>query len=370
MSQDNSQQGIYEVTIVVGTRPEFIKMSPVVRSIQSSNALELRLIHTGQHYDEALSKTFFDTLELPAPNRYLDVGSGTHSEQTGKAMIAIEHDIRESDPDIILAQGDTNAVLSTALSVSKLDVLFGHVEAGIRSFDRTMPEEINRVVADHVADLLFAPTVVAKKNLATEGITNGVHITGNTIVDACQTHSEIAAQESNILERLSIEPDEYIAATIHRPRNTDDSDRLQHIVTALDTISVPVVLPAHPRTWEALEKIDFEPTESLRLLDPLDYLDFLRLLMEARVVVTDSGGIQEEASILEVPCLTVRPNTERPETIEAGVNELVEPEALADRLSSIFETEADQMIGAPHLYGEGIAGQQIVGIIETELDDQ
>lgn len=370
MGGGSSRRRSHIVTIVVGTRPEFIKMAPVVRSIQSSDELELRLIHTGQHYDDSLSKMFFETLALPAPNRYLDVGSGTHSEQTGKAMMAIEHDINEQSPVVVLAEGDTNAVLSAALAVSKLDTLFGHVEAGIRSYDRTMPEEINRVVADHVSDLLFAPTSVAKKNLAAEGIIDGVHITGNPVVDACQTHSEIAAQQSDILDHLAIEPGKYVAATIHRPRNTDDSDRLRHIVTALDAMPFPVILPAHPRTSEALERIGFEPTESLQLLEPLGYLDFLRLLMEARVVVTDSGGIQEEASILEVPCLTVRPNTERPETIEAGVNELVSPDALANRLPRVYETEADQMVGAPHLYGEGIAGEQIVEIIEAQLDTQ
>ena len=356
-----------EVTVVVGTRPELIKTAPIIRTIRSSAALELRLVHTGQHYDDTLSDTFFETFSLPPPDVHLDIGSGTHGQQMADALIAIERDVEERAPGIVLAQGDTNAVLSTALSVSKLDPPFGHVEAGIRSFDRTMPEEVNRVVADHVSNFLFAPTDIAAANLDAEGITEGVHVTGNTVVDACLAHSEIAAAESDVLDRVGVEPDAYVAATIHRPRNTDDDDRLRRILTALDGMAFPVVLPAHPRTEAVINRIGFEPVESLRLLEPLGYLDFLQLLAQARAVVTDSGGIQEEASILEVPCLTVRPNTERPETIEAGVNELVEPERVADRLGSAFETGPEEMVGAPDLYGDGTAGERIVEIIEATL---
>lgn len=366
----DSQGGPAEVTVVVGTRPELIKMSPVVRAVLSADSLDLRLIHTGQHYDDSLSETFFETLGLPAPDVHLGVGSETHGLQTADGLTAIEADIIEREPEFVLAQGDTNAVLSAALAASKLDTLFGHVEAGIRSYDRTMPEEINRVVADHVSDLLFAPTDVAVENLDAEGIDEGVYVTGNTVVDACRGHQKIAARDSDILDRLDLRPGRYVTATIHRPRNTDNLTRLDDIVTALDDAPFPVVLPAHPRTKSALEALGFEPSGSLRLLEPLGYLDFLRLLGEGRTVVTDSGGIQEEASILEVPCLTVRPNTERPETIDAGVNELVEPAELAERLDVAFERGGEQMADARHLYGDGTAGRRIADILESTLVDE
>lgn len=355
------------VTVVIGTRPELIKMAPVIRAIRSSSALALRFLHTGQHYDDSLNDAFIRTLDLPPPDVHLGVGSGTQAEQTAAALVAVESEIEDTDPAVVLAQGDTNAVLSAALATSKLPVPFGHVEAGIRSFDRSMPEEVNRVVSDHVAEYLFAPTTVAEENLDAEGITDGVHVTGNTVVDACRRHRDIAREESSVLALLSLEPDEYAVATIHRPRNTDDHGRLRRIVEALDGMSFPVVLPIHPRTRNALDEAGIEPDGSLRLIDPAGYLDFLVLLSNARVVVTDSGGVQEEASILETPCLTVRPNTERPETVDAGVNELVEPDRLAPRLRTVYEREHRRMVGAPDLYGDGDAGERIVDVLERAV---
>lgn len=354
-----------DVAVVVGTRPEIIKMAPVIRSIRAADDLTLYLAHTNQHYDEGLSDVFFETLELPIPDVNFSIGSASQAEQTAAALTAVESVLTDRNVNAVLAQGDTNAVLSTALAASKLPVPFGHVEAGIRSFDRTMPEEVNRVVADHVADALFAPTDVAGTNLRTEGITEDVHVTGNTIVEACREHSALAECRSSILETLSLEADAYAVATIHRPRNTDDHDRLERIATALDGVEFPVVLPAHPRTTEALAEIGFEPSDALTLIDPLDYLDFLRLLTQATVVVTDSGGIQEEASILEVPCLTVRPNTERPETVDAGVNELLEPEDLETRLREVYgsDTLLTSMTGRPDLYGDGHATERIVDVV-------
>lgn len=355
------------VTVALGTRPELIKIAPVIREITASETLNLRFLHTGQHYDESLSGSFIETLGLPQPDVSLEVGSGTHAEQTAAALVGIEKDVRENSPDAVLAQGDTNAVLSGALATSKLGARFGHVEAGIRSYDRTMPEEVNRVIADHLSDFLFAPTATAAENLSAEGLTENVFVVGNTVVDACYEHCEIAETESSILDTVGVDPGQYAVATIHRPRNTDDPERLSTIVRALDRMSFPVVLPAHPRTRNALNEIGFEPSGSLRLYDPFGYLDFLKLLRNARVAVTDSGGIQEEASVLEVACLTVRPNTERPETIEADVNELVEPDALADRLRAVFESDHDRMVGSPRLYGDGTAGKRIVKRLEREL---
>lgn len=363
----NSSDASSLVTIVVGTRPEFIKMSPVIEAIESSDDFRLRLVHTGQHYDESLSDTFFETFDLPTPDEHLGIGSGSHAEQTAEALVEIERDVVETDPDVVLAQGDTNAVASAALATAKTTVRFGHVEAGIRSFDRSMPEEVNRVVADHLSDLRFAPTTTALENLTNEGITEGVYVTGNTVVDAYRTRYRDADRSTSVRERFGVEPNDYVVATIHRPHNTDDPERLRTILAALDDHLAPVIFPAHPRTQKAIERIGFEPDGTLEIHPPADYLDFLDVLANARVAVTDSGGVQEEAAVLEVPCITVRPNTERPETVRAGVNELVEPSSLFERLQAVYESEYESMVGATALYGDGTAGEQIVGVLRDEL---
>jgi UDP-N-acetylglucosamine 2-epimerase len=357
-----------EVLVVVGTRPELVKMAPVVRALDAHESLTPRLLHTGQHYDDALSGDFFATLGLPDPATNLEVGSGSQSDQTAAGLVGIDDELATRDLAAVLAQGDTNAVLSAALATSKRDVPFGHVEAGIRSFDRSMPEEVNRVLADHVADWCFAPTETAAGNLADAGIESGVHVVGNTVVDACLAHREVARRESSVLEALDLVPGEFALATIHRAGNTDDAVRLQAIVEALGGRAFPVVLPAHPRTVTALEHADLRPTGSLRVVDPLSYLDFLRALDAARVVVTDSGGVQEEASVLETPCLTVRPNTERPETVDAGVNELVDPGSLGGRLEAVYHHEYASMTGASTLYGDGDSAARIVEVLASNLD--
>lgn len=358
-----------DILFILGTRPEIIKLAPVIRTVEDSDRLSMRLVHTGQHYDDELSRVFFENLKLSPPDEWLGVGSGTQAEQTASALRGIEHVLDSTDPSAVAALGDTNAVLSTAIVASKMSPLFAHVEAGIRSFDRSMPEEINRVLADRVADIAFAPTETAVQNLADEGITDSVQLVGNTIVDACLEHRSIAVERSNVLSRLGIEGTEYVVATIHRPRNTDDEQRLQTIVEGLDDQSVPVVFPTHPRTERILNEMKFTSNGSLRLIDPLDYLDFLALLENAVATVTDSGGVQEEASILEVPCLTVRPNTERPETVEAGVNRLVDPvnvkAAVVELLSS--RTCRREMTGAPGLYGDGNAAERIISTLETAV---
>lgn len=365
--EPDDDHGPHEVIVVVGTRPELIKMAPVVRVLTSHDDLSPRLLHTGQHYDESLSGGFFETLGLPEPATNLDVGSGSQARQTADGLVGIEAELDARNPAAILAQGDTNAVLSAALAAAKSPVPFGHVEAGIRSFDRSMPEEVNRVLADTVSDWLFAPTDTAASNLGDAGIDSGVHVVGNTVVDACLAHREVARRESSVLDDFGLAPDEFVLATIHRAGNTDDPARLRDIVAALDTHEAPVVLPAHPRTTAALDAEGIEPTGSLRVVTPLDYLDFLRALDAARVVVTDSGGVQEEASVLETPCLTVRPNTERPETVEAGVNELVEPVALAGRLTAVWSAEHESMVGHTDLYGDGDSAARIVSVLADTL---
>lgn len=361
-----------EIAVVVGTRPEIVKIAPVIRALQDAEDAELYLVHTEQHYDESLSASFFEALELPAPDQRLGIGSGSHHEQTAAGVVAIGTVIDARAPEVVLAQGDTNAVLSSAIAASKTPAVFGHIEAGLRSFDWSMPEEINRIVADAVADLLFAPTETAVANLENEGRGERAYLTGNTVVDACLRHRPIAERKSSILTDLSLMTQKYIVATIHRPINTDRVDRLKTIIEALDAVTVPVVMPVHPRTKARLDAFGSTPDGSLRLVDPLDYLDFLKLLAEATLTVTDSGGIQEEASILEVPCVTVRPNTERPETVEAGVNRLVEPSELRQTLVTLVDGEEKRisMRGRPDLYGDGNAGDRIVKLLRETLSSK
>jgi UDP-N-acetylglucosamine 2-epimerase (non-hydrolysing) len=357
-----------EIVFVVGTRPEIIKTAPVLRAVRDSNELSPYLIHTDQHYDSNMSGAFFESLNLDLPDEHLGVGSGTHAEQTAKGLISIGQILRSRDPAVVLAQGDTNAVLSTAIAASKLSTDFGHIEAGIRSFDRTMPEEVNRILADKVANLCFVPTSRGVKNLSAEGIKDGVYQTGNTVVDACLKHKSIGESASNILDRLGLVPQKYAVTTIHRASNTDDPDRLSTILTGLDGQEYPVIFPCHPRTQKVIDELGFEPTASLRFVEPLDYLNFLKLEANARLIVTDSGGIQEEASILEVPCLTVRPNTERPETIDAGVNRLIEPDEIKASMAELFvdDDQYGRMRGAPNLYGDGDSGERITRILEEQ----
>ena len=368
--QSDAPQSDHPATalLVVGTRPELIKMAPVSRAL-SDAGWDVRLVHTGQHYDETLSGAFLDTLDLPTPEANLGVGSGTHAAQTARTVVGVDRHLQRA-PTVVLAQGDTNAVLGTALAAAKTSVPFAHVEAGLRSGDPGMPEEVNRVVADHLADVLFAPTDAAREQLRREGVAGDVHVTGNTVVDACLGHRTVAERESSALAEHGLSADEFVLATIHRPRNTDDHARLRRIVAALDGAPFPVVLPAHPRTRRALAAAGLHPSAALRVIEPLDYLDFLRLLDTARVVVTDSGGVQEEASVLETPCLTVRPHTERPETVAAGVNELVSPAALAGRLRTVFARDADTMVGATDCYGDGRAGDRIAAILSGRFGVQ
>jgi len=313
-----------------------------------------------------MSADFFKALDLESPDEYLGVGSGSQAEQTADGLVAIERLLEAREPEAVIAQGDTNAVLSTAIGASKLPVEFGHIEAGIRSHDRSMPEEINRTLADHVADLCFAPTTVAVEHLSAEGINDGVYETGNTIVDACLEHHSIAESESEILSEFQLTAGEYAVATIHRARNTDDCTRLRTILKAFDSQEFPVVFPCHPRSKTVIDALGFQPSGSLILVDPLDYLDFLKLEANARLIVTDSGGVQEEASILGIPCLTVRPNTERPETIQAGVNRLIEPMSVREAMEELFfdDDRHREMQGAQTLYGDGTSAEKIVRIME------
>ena len=313
------------IAIVLGTRPEIIKMAPVIRECERRN-LDYFILHTGQHYSYSMDRIFFEQLELPQAKYNLDVGSGSHAEQTGKIMAGVEKVLMAERPDVVLVQGDTNTVVAGALAASKLHIRVGHVEAGLRSYDRTMPEEINRVVADHISDYLFAPTDISRENLRKEGIAEEkIFVTGNTIVDSVYQNLEIAKRKVNVLADLGLEPKGYFLVTAHRAENVDNSNRLGEILKGLEQVasefSLPVVFPVHPRTRKMVAEFGFE-FDGIRAIEPLGFLEFLQLEANARLVLTDSGGVQEEACILGVPCVTLRDNTERPETVDVGANML------------------------------------------------
>ncbi|CAB49471.1 non-hydrolyzing UDP-N-acetylglucosamine 2-epimerase [Pyrococcus abyssi] len=357
--------------IIFGTRPEIIKLSPVIRAF-IKNDIQPILIHTGQHYDYEMSSIFLEELELPEIDYHLEVGSGTQAEQTGIAMIKIEKVLMNEVPDVSIVQGDTNTVLAGALASVKLLIPVAHVEAGLRSFDRTMPEEINRILADHSSEVLFAPTLEAKKNLEREGIRENVFVVGNTIVDAVLQNSKIAEKKSKILSELGLEPKSYILVTAHRKENVDNKDRLKKLVDILTSLPMQVVYPVHPRAEKRLKEFglwDRLKSSGVMLLKPLGYLDFLKLEKNAFIVMTDSGGIQEEAIILNVPCLTLRYNTERPETVKAGGNILVgvEKDLALRYVKKLIEDEAfyKRMASAKNPFGDGRSGERIVSILMT-----
>ncbi|HII00891.1 TPA: UDP-N-acetylglucosamine 2-epimerase (non-hydrolyzing) [Methanosarcinaceae archaeon] len=313
-----------KVAIILGTRPEIIKMSPIIRECDKQG-IDFYILHTGQHYSYDMDRIFFEQLKLPSAKYNLDVGSGKHGAQTAKMLAGIEEILLKDTPDAVLVQGDTNTVLAGALAASKLQIKVGHVEAGLRSFDRTMPEETNRIVADHISDYLFAPTENSKQYLLNEGIPEEkIFITGNTVVDAAYQNLEIAKQTGNVLETLGLKEKEYFAATAHRAENTDSKERLGGILNGFRQIyeefGLPIIFPAHPRTVKMIKEFGFEVPDGTRLIEPLGYLEFLQLEGGAKLILTDSGGVQEESCILKVPCVTLRDNTERPETVDVGAN--------------------------------------------------
>lgn len=350
------------IGIILGTRPEIIKMSPVITECEKQG-LDYFILHTGQHYSYEMDRIFFEMLNLPQPDYNLDVGSGTHASQTGKIMLGIENILSKEQPDVVLVQGDTNTVLSGSLAAAKLHIKIGHVEAGLRSFDRSMPEEINRIVSDHVSDYLFAPTETSYRQLVKEGIDPEIiFVTGNTVVDAVYQNIEIAKNKVNILKDLGLSSKKYILVTFHRAENVDIKERLEGIITGLklikDYFSLPVVFPIHPRTEKMIEKFGFS-LEGINVVPPQGFLEFLQLEANAKFVLTDSGGLQEETCILGVPCITLRDNTERPETLEVGSNVLagVNPSTM---LSHAKNAVIDKSWNNP--YGDGTAAKLIVDV--------
>ncbi len=361
-----------KITTVVGARPQFVKAAPVSRALASRGALEV-LIHTGQHYDPRLSEVFFQQLALRAPDHHLGIGSASHGAQTGRMLEAVEAILLGGRPDWLLVYGDTNSTLAGALAAAKLGIPVAHVEAGLRSFNRTMPEEINRVVTDHVADLLFCPTEASVANLRAEGITRGVHQVGDVMYDAALGYLRLAEAGPSPLGALGLAPRGYYLATLHRAGNTDDPVRLRALLTLLGSLDAPVVFPVHPRTAKVMEALRISAAGTLKPIPPASYLDMLLLERHARAIVTDSGGVQKEAYFFGVPCLTLRSETEWVETVDAGWNALVDADAdrfraALARLASWSGKEAPfgALAGAPprrDLYGTGHAADAIAEVL-------
>lgn len=358
------------IALILGTRPEIIKMSPVIRELSRKKA-NFFILHTGQHYSYNLDKVFFEQLELSQPRYNLDVGSGSHAEETSKMLVGIEKVLLEEKPEVILVQGDTNSVLAGALAAAKLAIKVGHIEAGLRSYDRTMPEEINRILTDHCADLLFAPTEKAEKILLGEGIpADKIFVTGNTIVDAVYQNRAIACGKGKILDTLKIKAGEYFVVTLHRQENVDNKARFISILAGLERVATefetPLIYPVHPRARKMMTQFGLQPRH-LRLTEPLDFLSFLHLESNARLVFTDSGGIQEETCILNVPCVTLRDNTERPETVDVGANVLAgaSPQSIVECATLMLGREPRWH----NPFGDGTAASKIVKITIGDSND-
>ncbi len=364
-----------KVILVAGARPNFMKIAPIIRAIQKHNdsyknrPVEPVLVHTGQHYDYEMSRVFFEDLELPEPDVYLGVGSGTHAVQTGKTMVAFEGVLLREKPDMVVVVGDVNATLAAALAAAKLCIPVAHVEAGLRSYDKTMPEEINRVLTDQIADLLFTPSPDDSENLIKEGIAGSkIHFVGNVMVDSLLNNLN-QAKDRPVLSRLGLQKDGYALLTLHRPANVDNRDRLLKIMESLREIAarIPVVFPVHPRTRKNMENFKLgdllKGEASIRFIEPLGYLDFLCLTMNAGLVMTDSGGVQEEATVLNIPCLTLRDTTEWKVTVTVGTN------TLAGSANHAFVEEAFNILDGkgkkgsrPELW-DGKTAERIVEII-------
>jgi UDP-N-acetylglucosamine 2-epimerase len=343
-----------KIISVVGARPEFIQATPVSRALRTRHR-EI-LVHTGQHYDYLMSQTFFDELGIPAPEYNLEAGSGSHAGQTAEILVRFEEVVQKEKPDLVIVRGDTNSTLAGALVASKLHIPVVHVEAGERSYDRRMPEEINRLVADQLSSAFFCVSQTAVKQLAREGITENVFWVGDVMLDANLANRPLARRKSTVLSHLGLAPGSFGLVTVHRAANTDDPARLANIVTALSQVGETVVFPVHPRTRSALEKLDVQFAENVRVIEPVGYYDMMMLEENARIIATDSGGVQREAYFMQKPCLTLRDETEWTETVHAGWNKLVgiEVDGIVHEWKT-FTPPAEQ----PPIFGDGRAGEKI-----------
>jgi UDP-N-acetylglucosamine 2-epimerase (non-hydrolysing) len=355
------------VTFVLGTRPEIIKTAPVILQCDRRD-IPVDILHTGQHYSESLDDVFFQQLQLPTPRTNLSVGSGSHGSQTGEMLSEIEDELMAREPEIVVVQGDTNSALAGALAGSKLDVDVAHIEAGLRSFDREMPEETNRILVDNVSEYLFPPTDSAADQLRREGISDSrITVTGNTIADAVQQYSTQATVESDVLERLDVD-DGFALLTAHREENVDHPERFEALLSGVDRYATTrgreVIYPIHPRARKQLQTFGIQVPDSIRLVEPQDFFDFLRLESAASLVFTDSGGVQEESCILGTPCVTLRYSTERPETVHVGAN------CIAGLAPQDIVAAAEGMVAKngswDSPFGDGRASERILASLDIE----
>jgi UDP-GlcNAc3NAcA epimerase len=353
---------IKTIVSVVGARPQFVKAAPVSRAL-ASGFREI-LVHTGQHYDYGMSEVFFSEMQMRPPDFNLGIGGGSHSEQTGKMLIEIEKIFKEVKPDCVLVYGDTNSTLAGALAAAKAQIPLAHVEAGLRSYNRAMPEEINRVLTDHISTLLFCPTDTAIENLAKEGIKKGVHRVGDVMYDALLHNLEMARNRSQIQKNIKLKKGGYALATIHRAANTDDKERMASILSALGELSSPVVFPIHPRTRKMMQEWGVSASSNVLIIEPVGHFDMLALQESANCILTDSGGVQKEAYLLGVRCITLREETEWVETVSAGWNQLAGVDQ--SRIVDLFENWFPHGEREP-LYGDGHAAAQICEILLSTL---
>ncbi len=356
-----------KICIVVGTRPEIIKMGPIMNEAKRQK-LDYFILHTGQHYSYNLDMIFFKELNLPLPKYNLSIGSGTHGDQTGRMLIKIEKVLLKEQPDMILVEGDTNTVLAATLAAIKLHIKVGHVESGLRSFNKDMPEELNRIMVDHVSDYLFAPTIKARQNLLKEGISSQkIVMCGNTIVDAILENLKVSKQKTDTTKKLGLKKGKYILMTIHRQENVDNKNRLKNILKGIselqDLVKVPIIFLAHPRTLKMIDRFNLKMSGQIKILNPVGFLEFLQLEANAGLILTDSGGVQEEACILNIPCVTLRNDTERPETLQVGANVLVgaNPE-LIKQLGQKFMSKKKHW---KNPFGNGKSSKTILKVIKN-----
>ena len=361
-----------KIVHIAGARPNFVKIASLLKACQKESGIESLLVHTGQHYSHSMSQSFFEELDIPQPDINLEVGSGSHAFQTAEIMKRLEPVLLEHKPDAILVVGDVNSTAASVLVAAKMGIRTIHVEAGLRSFDRTMPEEINRIVTDSISDLLFVSEPNGVENLRREGIEDAkVFFVGNVMIDTLERNKE-KANASDILTRMNLDSEEYALMTLHRPHNVDREDVLRNIVAALAKIQddLKIIFPVHPRTKKNLSTDGFgfnlSTLPNLQLIEPLGYLDFLKLMSEAKIVLTDSGGIQEETTILGIPCLTLRDNTERPITLSEGTNRLVGTKT-DDILAGYRKALSDSCSGKRPKLWDGKAAERIVKILLENL---
>jgi len=357
-----------EILLVAGARPNFMKIAPIASALLRDDRFRGTILHTGQHYDRAMSELFFEQLNIPEPEIRLGVGSASHARQTAEVMIRLEPVLLERRPAAVLVVGDVNSTIAAALVAVKLGIPVAHVEAGLRSFDRTMPEEINRILTDAISTWLFVTEKSGLRHLASEGIDDKkVHFTGNVMIDTLMRCRESAAR-LNMAESMGLTPNGYALMTLHRPANVDETQRLDAMLEPIRELSreFPVIFPVHPRTRKMLEELRHDDDGDVRLMEPLGYLEFLGLMAEARVVLTDSGGIQEETTVLGVPCITLRDNTERPVTLTEGTNHLAgtNPDAIRATIGKALSAKPEAR--TPELW-DGRAAERIVEILASNL---